>query len=234
MPQSPYRAARSSVTSQPSSTVVVVPRPRRPGPAVAPQHLRHRGQHQQWSARRPSSPSPRTRRRLLAARVYVGTWRQRAPGVPRRSPGPRPPPGGSPGSPSARTELAREEKPPEARSTHSPSGSVSTGRQPGRASRSAASGVEPPVRRGPRRHRLARDDVGGRDLDQVAVLAAYDAPAVAPGLADAEHVGHRRTAARPGLAAQHPAYDDALPDHVRTEHVLCRIVGAAESARAGY
>ncbi len=154
-----------------------------------------RGQHQQGRLVASSSRRRRTPSACRRAGVHVGARRQRRA---RRTTRPtcvdrlveR-----HPGSPSASTELPREEKPPEARSTQSPSGSLSTGCQPGQGQPVGLDRVEPAV------HATGRGGTGlpetmsaVGDLDQVALLAAYDDHAVGPRLADPQHVGHRRAA----------------------------------------
>ena len=102
----------------------------------------------------------------------------------------------------------------ERRSSQSPSGSVSRSGQSASARRWAASGVT--RCRGEGRGGTGLPDTmsASRIADRVAGLRLHDAHAVAPGRADAEHVGHRRTAGRAGLARQHAAYDDPLADDV--------------------
>ena len=87
-------------------------------------------------------------------------------------------------------------------------------------------GGHPVPDRRARRHRLARDDVGDRDLDRGTRLGCDDAPAVTPRRTHAEDVGHRRSAARSGLAAEHPADHDALPDDVRSQQVIAHVAGS--------
>ena len=216
---SPYRAARSSVASQPSSSDRVVPRRSTTWLRTEPpQHLGHRARASAGSARRSTSRPPRSAVRLGPSgwtwarggserAAYHSATRATAsssghPGVARAR------------APSCR---ARRTRPRRAAATR-PSGSLSTGCQPGSASRSACHGVEAAVHATvgaapacPRRCRRWRSRRGRPPR------GVRRRPAVVPGLADAEHVGHRRAARRAGLARQHAAYDDPLADHVRAE-----------------
>ena len=123
-----------------------------------------------------------------------------------------------PGSPTAITELARALKPPEARSSQSPSRSVCTAGHDAFASRQACSALT----------RIRGDGRGGTGLPETmsasaisvsgAVLGAHRASTVAvPGLHHPEQVGHRRAAGRARSARAAPGGPRPAADAVRAE-----------------
>ena len=143
--------------------------------------------------------------------------RQAVPGVERDRPRRPPSSNGTPGSPTAITELARALKPPDARSSQSPSCSVCTAGQDALDSRQACSALT----------RIRGDGRGGTGLPETMSASAISVrvPSSArtvvhrrrPGLQHPEQVGHRGAAGRPGPAGQHPADDHAQADAVRPE-----------------
>ena len=107
------------------------------------------------------------------------------------------------------------------------------GRAPARA-RWASAGLTRQPDRGPRRHRLAGDDVGERDLHGRPGLGLHDAGAVAPRRAHAEHVGQRRPAAGSGLAAERPGgRRRAGPRRAGPDVCALTYWGSADSATVG-
>ncbi len=204
-----------SLASQPSSTVAWCPTATSDGRAQPAQHAGHGAEHQQGGlVRRPAGPGEGLRGRALG--VDVGPRRELPLPVPRSDPRHRlvqrhPGVAEREHRVAARGEPARGAQHPLAEG-------LALDRLPARQRQPVGrDGVEPAVDRRTGRHRLARDDVGGGDLDQVTLLASYDDPAVLPRLAHAQHVGHRRAAGGTRLAAHQAAYDDPPADHVRAQ-----------------
>ena len=189
--------------ARPAETCASTPRPAAPRPAAAVvRRARPAPPSASWSSESASPGRATCQPALLEAAAglgadhHLGPRRQAVLGVEGERLARTASANGRPGSPIAITELARALNPPEARSSQSPTDRVCTAGHDAFDMQARLLGRDPHPGRRPRRHRLAGDDVGQRDLGRGAVLAAHPRGRLAPRLHDAEQVGHRGAAGR--------------------------------------